>query len=792
MFKDLLFALGCIAIMAAPALGAEGTLEIQVDQPGATISPLLFGIFFEEINCAGDGGLYAEQVRNRSFEESAKPDFWAPVGGAALAVDAERPLRPSNPHALRLETSGRGFSGAANDGYWGMAVTEGAEYNLTLWARCGDGLAESLEARLEGADGKVYASAVISGITETWAPFTAALKANATDPQARLVLGKQAPGVVWLDVVSLFPADTFKGRANGLRPDLARMLAELKPAFMRFPGGCWVEGDTLAFAQRWKKTIGDIGDRRTQYNIWQYYSTNGLGYHEYLLCCEDLGTEPLFVVNCGMSHKENVPMDQLAEWVQDALDAIEYANGAADTPWGAVRARNGHPAPFDMKYIEVGNENGGPAYQERYAVFYDAIKAKYPDMKIVANVVPELRPADIVDEHYYSTPEFFMANANKYDTYKRDGHKIFVGEYACTQGCGGGNLRAALGEAAFMTGLERNGDVVALASYAPLFSNVHYRKWSPNLINFDSARVYGLPSYYVQKLFSENRGDVVLPLTLSSSGSLKKEPARGAVGVGTWETEAQYKDIRVERGGNVLYASDFAAGHAGWRLGNGKWAAEDGTLVQRGNATDCRATVGDPTWADYTLTLKARKLDGQEGFLILFQYRDDGNFLWWNLGGWGNQRHGVERSTGGSRGIIGEAVPGQIERGRWYDIRIETAGDRVRCHLDNKLIHEIALPEIKPLYAVASRRGNEIILKAVNVSPEDIDTAIALKGAATIAPDAAGSVLTSASGDDENSLEEPFKVAPKEIAIHNAGTEFRHTFPANSFTVLRLQHGVRS
>lgn len=790
MFKIVLSWVICLMIAAAPAFGAQGTLEVRADEPGAQISPLLYGIFFEEINCAGDGGLYAELVRNRSFEESGKPDFWTSVNGADLALDTKQPLRDTNPRALRLKTAGGAFSGVANDGYWGMAVKEGAAYNLTLWARCGAGLTESMEARLESAGGTVYASAAIGDITGTWTPFTAVLTSNATDPQARLVIGKPTAGVVWLDVVSLFPADTFKGRPNGLRPDLAQMLSDLKPAFLRFPGGCWVEGDTIAFAQRWKQTIGDIGDRRTQYNIWQYYSTNGLGYHEYLLLCEDLATEPMFVVNCGMSHKENVPMDQLGEWVQDALDAIEYANGAADTLWGAVRARNGHPAPFNMKYIEVGNENGGPAYQERYAVFYDAIKAKYPGMKIIANVVPELRPADIVDEHYYSTPDFFSANAGKYDNYKRDSHKIFVGEYACTKDCGGGNLRAALGEAAFMTGLERNGDVVALAAYAPLFSNVHYRKWSPNLINFDSARVYGLPSYYVQKLFSENRGDVVLPLTVATTGSIKKEPACGGVGVGTWQTQAEFKDIRVTRDDTVLFASDFQNGKGDWRFGNGKWKTDKGVLVQQADAIDCRATAGDSAWADYTLSLKARKLDGMEGFLILFQVRDEGTFLWWNLGGWGNQKHGIERSVGGSRGIIGDSVPGQIERGRWYDIRIETAGDDIRCYLDGKLLHQITLPELKPLYAVASRAyTGDIILKAVNISPEDVDTGIEVKGTATIAAEATGSVLTSASGDDENSLEEPFKVAPKPIIIRNAAPSFRHTFPANSLTILRLKTG---
>ena len=271
----------------------------------------------------------------------------------------------------------------------------------------------------------------------------------------------------------------------------------------------------MSLAYRWKQTIGDPSERRTQYNLWQYHATHGIGYHEYLQMCEDLGAEPLFVINCGMSHKEVVPLDKMGEFVQDALDAIEYANGPVSSTWGALRAKNGHPAPFNLKYMEIGNENGGTAYQERYALFYDAIKAKYPQMHLIADEWsgrPTNRPIEIVDEHYYSTPEFFIANADKYDSYDRAGRKVYVGEYAVTQGCGQGNLRAAVGEAAFMTGLERNSDVVVMASYAPLFANVNYKKWNPDLIDFDSSRVYGIPSYYVQQMFSENRGDVVLPV----------------------------------------------------------------------------------------------------------------------------------------------------------------------------------------------------------------------------------------------------------------------------------------
>jgi hypothetical protein len=409
------------------------------------------------------------------------------------------------------------------------------------------------------------------------------------------------------------PAKTWKN--HGLRPDLCEMLVGLKPSFVRFPGGCWVEGDDMAHMYHWKNTIGEFWHRQPLWNIWRYWATHGLGYHEYLQMCEDLGAEPLFVINVGMSHREVIPMDQMGQWVQDALDAIEYANGPTDSIWGGLRARNGHPEPFGLKYIEIGNENGGPPYQERYVLFHDAIRARYPKMTIIADQPTRQRPCDIVDEHYYSNPEFFMQQADRYDKYDRNGPKIYVGEYAVTLGCGQGNLRGAIGEAAFMTGLERNSDIVVMASYAPLFANINYKRWNPDLICFDSSRVYGLPSYYVQKMFAENRGDVVLPVAVTSPAmeqSSSEEGRGGAIGVGTWLTQAEFKDIKVTKDGQTLFSCDFIEGTKGWKLLRGDWKAQDGVLRQNSSADNVRAIAGDKSWTDYTYSLKARKLSGAE------------------------------------------------------------------------------------------------------------------------------------------------------------------------------------
>jgi alpha-L-arabinofuranosidase len=786
---SMLLACQVVAAAAEPA-----TITVQVDKPGIKISPMLYGLFFEEINRAGDGGIYAEMVQNRSFEDAAdKPVAWSlvkPEGAeATMALDTAGPLNDKNPHWLRLEVAGTGAGGGkvgvANDGFKGMAVRKATGYALSLYARVVKDAPGPLAVALEGPDGKVLASGKIEGLTGEWKKFDCVLTATDDCPTGRLVLAPAGSGTVGLDMVSLFPKQTWLGRPNGLRADLAEMLAAMKPAFIRFPGGCFVEGNKLANAFRWKDTIGDVATRPGHLNLWGYRSTDGLGFHEYLQMCEDLKAEPLFVINCGMAHEDVVPMDKMNEWVQDALDAIEYANGPAESPWGAKRAQAGHPAPFNLKYMEIGNENGGPKYQERYDLFYAAIKAKYPQMNLVADELTKGKPTEIVDEHYYNSPEFFSGNAAKYDKYKREGPKVYVGEYAVTQNCGKGNLRAALGEAAFMTGMERNSDVVVMASYAPLFVNVGWRQWNPDAICFDSGRCFGTPSYHVQAMFARNRGDVVLP-TECVCPAVEADPRGGAIGVGTWSTQAEYKDIKVTRGDKVLFETDFADGLKGWRTYNGKWEAKDGVLRQEGDKTDVRAIIGDKSWDDYTYALKARKLGGAEGFLILFSVRNDNAKSWWNLGGWGNVRHAVEMG-----GVSGESVPGKIETGRWYDIKIELKGSNIRCYLDGKLIHDLTAPRMQALYAVAGRdaAAGEVVLKVVNVAAAAQPTRIDLRGAGDVAKAATCVVLTSADGDGdaENTLEAPTKVAPATSTIDNAGATFEHTFPAHSVTILRLK-----
>jgi len=780
-----------ISINAQPA-----KITVDAAHPGHPIPTTLWGIFFEDINMSSDGGIYPELVRNRSFEDADTLENWkfATVGGSKSAAEVitsdvhaqPPPLNPFNRKSLRVKVDGAFM--LQNDGYWGMNIVAGDHYTLKLAAR-GENFSGMLTAKILSSTGEVLASGdFFSDFGNNWHYCTLDLTATGGDPKGRLEISGDGRGTLFLDMVSLLPNKTWKN--HGLRTDLAESLDGLHPKFMRFPGGCWVEGDDFAHMNHWKNTIGDIDSRTPLWNIWGYNATQSLGYYEYLLLAEDLGAEPLFCINVGMSHKETIPMDHMDQWVQDALDAIEFANGPTNSNWGARRAAMGHPAPFNLKYMEIGNENGGFAgYVEHYRLFYSAIRAKYPEINFIADGWDNFgaEQPDIVDDHYYDTPEWFMRHAGQYDKTDRAGAKVFVGEYAVTRNCGLGNLRGAIGEAAFMTGLERNADVVKMASYAPLLVNLNHRAWNPDLINFDSSKWYGLPSYYVQKLFAENRGDVYLPTDVQSP---EAEPpiTGGVIGVGTWNTAAEFKDIQVTGpDGKVMFTSDFSAGTKGWKLlGDGAdWKVQDGALRQTAEREFIRAIAGNKSWTDYTLTLKARKISGAEGFLILFRIADNEDRIWWNIGGWGNTQDAIE--CGGTT----DSKPSHIDSGRWYDIKLTVAGKHVKCWLDGQLIHDVdfdAGGRILALYATSAidAKTGDVIVKVVNTSAGPVQTDLALSGV-NVSGKGAATVLTSESAADENSLDNPTRVSPKTEAVNFSGNTLTRAFSGNSLTVLRLK-----
>lgn len=794
-----LFAVLLAGISLAGLGSHAATITVNVDKPGVKVSPMLYGLFFEEINRAGDGGLYAEMIVNRNFEDNAETATgWTESkdGGGSATLHKDKPLSEKNRTYLRLDAkngrvsiSNEGFTGmerADRNTFKSMVVQKGEAYRLSLYART-SGDNPVLTVSIDGKEGKNLATHKIPGIGREWKKFEAELTPSATEDAAKLVVTANGASPVDVDMVSLIPKKTYKD--HGLRIDLMEKLAALKPAFVRFPGGCWVEGNRMADAYRWKQTIGELGDRRNQYNIWRYHSTHGLGYHEYLQMCEDLNAEPLFVINCGMSHRETVPMDKMDEYVQDALDAIEYANGPADSKWGALRAKAGHPKPFNLKFLEIGNENGGPAYDERYAKFYDAIKTKYPAMKIIANVwggTPRSRPLEIIDEHEYNTPQFFMNAATRYDKYDRNGPQIYMGEYAVTRGSGQGNLIGAIGEAAFMTGMERNSDIVVMSSYAPLFAHVGYKAWNPNAIYFDAAKSYGTPSYWVQQMFANNRPEKTFPVDVQADAMAVEH--NGAIGLGTWHTQAEFKDIKVTSDGKELPLPEAAKGMEGWKSIEGDWAAENGVYAQRGDRAGCFITAGDPAWKDYTLSLKARKTGGAEGFLIRFHSQDDQNYAMWNIGGYGNSRHQFTVSNQGGSEPVGRGVRGRIETNRWYDIRVEVKGDEMSFYLDDKLIEKTNYPATKPLFATAGKSGNELILKVVNGSDKPQETTVSISGISGIQSQLK-QIQVSGNPNDENSLAEPEKIVPKTTGFTANGPTWHRTFPPYSVTIIRATLG---
>jgi alpha-N-arabinofuranosidase len=551
----LICALALVIVQAQIAFAQTG-VTVQVDKPGAPIPKTLFGLFFEDINFGADGGLYPERVKNRSFEFPDPMMGWKRVDrgetkGELYIFDHGSINDTPNSHYLRIKvaTSGKGF-GVMNEGFRGIGVDKGAEYLFSVMARRVDGAPAALRVEVEDDSGRSLGQTKVSGFTTEWKTYSGSVRTTETNSKARLNLLLEGSGTLDIDMVSLYPKITWQNRENGLRYDLVKLLKEMKPGFLRFPGGCIVEGRYLDQRYQWKTTIGDLDDRRLIINRWNtefnwrltpdYYQSFGLGYFEYFLLSEDIGAEPLPILNCGMACQFNsselAPLEDLDHYIQDAVDLIEFANAPVTTAWGRKRAEMGHPAPFKLKMIGVGNEQWGPQYIERYERFARVLKEKYPNVALISSAGPapdgerfdflwsklrELK-ADLIDEHYYMAPKWFRDNAGRYDNYLRTGPKVFAGEYAA-QSVGiaspdnRNNWECALSEAAFVTGLDRNADVVQMSSYAPLFGHLEAWQWTPNLIWFDNLRSYATPNYYVQKLFSVNRGTRILPVLLNGS-----------------------------------------------------------------------------------------------------------------------------------------------------------------------------------------------------------------------------------------------------------------------------------
>jgi alpha-N-arabinofuranosidase len=817
LIRSMIFT-AIIVCLEAGAFGAEPvTITVDTQKPVHAISPRMVGIFLEDINFGGDGGLNSELIKNGGFEFPQSLMGWKKLGGdGSVRVEHDAPRRATNINYLSLR--GR-KAGIASEGFRRIGVHKGKEYLFNCWARTLPNKTAKLKVKLvSGYAVLAETDLTISG--SEWQDLSATLKPSATKAHCRFELVLEDGDALALDMVSLCPADTWKGRPHGFRKDLVELLADLKPAFFRFPGGCIVEGRDLNNRYQWKTTIGDLADRRLIINRWNtefshrptpdYFQSFAVGFYEYFLMSEEIGAEPLPILNCGMACQFNtselVPLGELQPYIQDALDLIEFANGPLTSQWGAKRAAMGHPEPFNMKLLGVGNEQWGPQFIERYKAFAVVLKEMHPEIELVSGAGPapndqqyhyawpELRQlnADIVDEHCYAMPDWFLKASKRYDGFERNGPEVCMGEYAaqsvdiCAPN-NRNNLRCALAEAAFLTGMERNSDIVTMSAYAPLLGHEDAWQWRPNLIWFDNLTAYATPNYYVQQLFSHHRGDEVLPVEVSDSRPA--DGPHGRIGLATSRSTAEFKEIVVKQGDETVFTGEALDNLDNATSFRGRWTLENGMIRQTGG--DGRLLIGDPAWKNYTLSLKARKLGGGEGFVVIFRNSEGGSFLEWNIGGWGNKEHVIQGhlASHNSDSNIIVHTPGSIEQDQWYDVRIELDGENVKCYLDDKLVHdvEIPAPDLARVYAAASldQKTGDTIVKVVNVSKEPAEAKLNLNGLTGTLQ--ATAITLTGSPDDVNSITEPNKLQPvtKELSEWNA--QQTHIFPAHSFTVLRLQ-----
>ena len=831
-----------VFIMTANTILAQEPIRIDLNQKGAVESPNLYGIFFEEISHAGDGGLYAELVQNRGFEEHVLPSGMTYKDGKAYApdamnyehrnnrnwnipwnleekkmtgwrvagekatvtgevIEAPAPLHENTPHAMQLnihKVQKGGKAVLANIGYWGMGLKTGEKYDLRFYVKSAN-YKGSITARL--VNGETGASLGFTTFTnkqyKEWTELTATLTTDATVAKGELALEFDKAGMVLVDYVSLFPQNTFKGRKNGQRADVAQMLVDLHPKFMRWPGGCIVEGATYENRVKWKETLGDPMTRRGEWDVWGYRATWGMGYHEFLQFCEDLNMDAMFVNNAGMScsvrNGDFVSSDEDMEAVvQNFRDAIDYALAdPAKNKWAKMRAEAGHPRPFPLKYVEIGNENVGPEYVKHFNYIFKKLKAEYPQITFIntlGHTDPLLAqiPGDyMVDPHWYRNPDFFFANNHLFDDAPRT-HDIYVGEYACNGGVGAGNLLAAISEAAFIMGMERNSDVVKMTSYAPLFENENRRDWPCNLIHINSSEVYGRASYYVQQMAAANRPTYNVFVSEPTTAGETTPFAAGTIGLGSYATQCEYRNVKV----TTADGKTMTCNPTQFQKQRGEWTATDNTLAQTSNEQLTLSLLPSFSSNDYTLELQARKTGGMEGFFIYYGMDERGrNGYVVNIGGWNNRTSAIQPvRRGRTNDILGRQVPQTVESDKWYDVKIIVKPQLVTLFMDGQEILS-AQPAAQTRHFCQTgfdESTSELIIKVVNGTDQPYRRSFTIDGARNVMT--TGRVITlSGNANDENSFEQPTKLAPQTALFGKFGKQFDYEFAPMSFTIMRVK-----
>lgn len=795
-------------------LYGQAVFEVDANAKGVTMSQELIGAFFEDINFGADGGLYAELVQNRSFEYHVVSGYvayapltaWSLVGtNGSMQIENTGPLNENNTRYLKLTLTTTGVeNGIRNSGFSGIPVTAGETYDFSVYLRSDADFSEPLRVRLENTAGDVLGMDSIDGITSEWSRHTLEIKCGQTANTASLNLVTTGSGTLYFDMVSLFPRNTFNNRKNGLRKDLAQAVADLKPKFLRFPGGCITHGRGNDNAYRWKSTIGDVAERKPNWNLWGYHQTYGLGFFEFFQFSEDIGAKPLPVlplgISCQFREREIIPLNEMNPWIQDAVDLIEFANGDTTTVWGKVRADMGHPGPFNLEYLCLGNEEEDiPEFRTRFVMMADSVKKAYPEIKIIGtsgtaasgptyNSLWEFSREQglyAVDEHYYMAPSWFLLNTHRYDNFNRTGPKVFIGEYASQDD----RLANAIAEAAYLTGVEKNSDIIQFTCYAPLFcrENLSSYTWNPDLIRFDNTRVVRTASYYVQQLCGVHAGDEYISSSVSyeEGFSAASNEYTGSIGVGTWNTKADFDELKLVCGDQVLVDENFDAGATNWTVASGTFNASGGVYSQTSTQQPAVSLFKTPIDTSvYTFTLKARKTSGAEGFLIPFGYLNSQNFYWLNIAGWNNTLHAVEKSTNGSKSML-VSKSGSITSNVWYDIKIEISKSAAKFYLNNELLFEIAAPA-GPVTASVSKdyETSELILKLVNSGSSPVSTLINIKGPRI--SQYAKVITLSGAASQRNSLSSPDLIVPQEstVPVFNS---FTYILPGNSLQVFRIK-----
>ncbi len=826
---------------AATMLAQQDAIRIDLGQKGAAVSPDLYGIFFEEINHAGDGGLYAELVQNRGFEEHVLPSSMTYKKGRAYAIDAQNyehrnnrkwnipwnleekkmtgwkvagyqatvtgeivkpklPLHPNTPNAMQLiikKVQSGGKAILTNTGYWGMGLKKGEKYDLRFYMRSSNYKGTVNVQLKDGKTGKSLAATTFKNLQlNDWTELTATLMTDGTSAAGELALEFDQPGKIFIDYVSLFPQATFKGRKNGQRADVAQMLVDLHPRFMRWPGGCIVEGATYENRVKWKETLGDPMTRRGEWDLWGYRATWGMGYHEFLQFCEDLNMDAMFVDNAGMScsvrNGDYVSSDtDMEAVVQDFRDAIDYALAdPATNQWAKMRAEAGHPEPFPLKYVEIGNENVGSEYVTHFNYIFKKLKAEYPQIifintlghtdKLLAQI-----PGDyMVDPHWYRAPDFFFNNNHLFDDAPRT-HNIYVGEYACNGGVGAGNMLAALSEAAFIMGMERNSDVVKMSSYAPLFENENRRDWPTNLIHINSNQVFGRASYYVQQMAAEHRPTYNVFVSETTKPGEQHPYAAGTIALGGFGAKCEYKNVKVTTpdGRKKQIAVDQ------FKSQRGEWKCRNNILslvtAERGAFTFLPSFNGDR----YTLELQVRKTEGTGSASVYFGMDEKRNGYAANIGGWNNRMISLQPVRDGRPGdFIGKPANMEIEVNRWYDIRLEISPDYVKLFIDGEEMAGGEPPiQTRQLCQTGyDEQTGELIIKVVNGTDQPYQRCFDITGARNVMP--TGRVITlSGDAEDENTFEQPTKLSPQTTLYGKFGKQFSYQFAPMSFTIMRVK-----